>query len=233
MSVGRCELSIPRLGETGRVFIIEAMRKARVGRKCLALAAVGAVLIAACSPALNWRTVRPEASAGLQALFPCKPTQTSRAVNLPALPGPPVTVHLVSCQVGESMWALSYFDAQEIGRVPVALAADNRALRDNLAALAHLGVPAGDAEPVAISAQDVEPARIPGMTPNELSRHWRLVGRRPSAQGGQAPVEVHAWHFSHGLMVYQATVWQPIPAVGAKDSTDAVETFIQGFKFLD
>ncbi len=198
------------------------------------MSTIACLMLQGCSPALDWRTVRPAHAPGLQALFPCKPTQADRQVKLPALPGPPVTLHLVSCQVGEATWALSYFDAQEIGRVPLALAADNRALRDNLEALARMGSGASPVDASAVvTAQDVGPATVVGMTPHELSRHWRLVGRRPADSGGSVPLEVHAWHFSHGLMVYQATLWRPIPPANAKDSTDAVETFIQGFKFSE
>ncbi|MBC7701692.1 hypothetical protein [Aquabacterium sp.] len=194
------------------------------------LSIVGCLALVACSPALDWRSVRPEHAPALQAVFPCKPKQVDRSLTLPALPGPPVTMHLVSCKVGESIWALSYFDAQEITRVPLALAADNRALRDNLEAVSRLGSPPAVAT---VSAEDLGPAQVIGMTPNALSRHWRLVGRRPAGNGESAPVEVHAWHFSHGLMVYQASLWRPMPPASAKDSTDSVETFIQGFKFSD
>jgi len=199
------------------------------------MAAVVSLMLMACSPVLDWRTVRPTHSPDLQALFPCKPTQLDRRLTLPALPGPPVTMHLVSCKVGEAVRALSFFDAQEVGRLPLALTADNRALRDNLEALGRMGAVPGDAAgrgPVVV-AQDLGPVTIAGMTPHALSRHWRLVGRRPADQGGTVPIEVHAWHFSHGLMVYQATLWRPIPAANAKDSTEAAETFIQGFKFSE
>ena len=206
------------------------MKQSWWGMGAWALSIVGCQSLVACSPALDWRTVRPEHAPALQAVFPCKPKQVDRSLTLPALPGPPVTMHLVSCKVGESIWALSYFDAKDITRVPLALAADNRALRDNLEAVSRLGSPS----PVTtVSAVDVGPAQVIGMTPNPLSRHWRLVGRRPVGQGESAPVEVHAWHFSHGLMVYQASLWRPVPPVNAKESTDAVETFIQGFKFSD
>ncbi len=190
---------------------------------------VGMALVA-CSPTLDWRTVRPEHAPALQAVFPCKPTQLDRSLRLPTLPGPPVTMHLVSCKVGETIWALSYFDAQVIARVPLALAADNQALRDNLEAVSRLGAPTAVAT---VSAVDLGPVQISGMTPNALSRHWRLVGRRPADNGESAPVEVLTWHFSHGLMVYQASLWRPLPPANAKESTDAVETFIQGFKFSD
>ena len=206
------------------------MKQSGCGKGAWALSVVVCLALVACSPALDWRTVRPEHAPALQAVFPCKPKQVDRSLNLPALPGPPVTMHLVSCKVGESLWALSYFDAQDVTRVPLALAADKRSLRDNLEAVSRLGAPSAVAT---VSAVDLGPAQVSGMTPNPLSRHWRLVGRRPTGNGQSVPVEVHAWHFSHGLMVYQASLWRPVPPANAKDSTDAVETFIQGFKFSD
>jgi hypothetical protein len=220
------------LGEIKSLSIISGMEKARFTGNCALMTVVASLALVACSPPLDWRTVRPAHAQGLEAVFPCKPAQAERSVKLPALPGPAVVVHLASCKVGDATWALSYFDAQEIGRVAQALAADNRALRDNLEALSHMGTASASADGP-VTAQDLGPVQIAGMTPNALSRHWRLVGRRPSDQSGSVAVEVHAWHFSHGLMVYQATLWRPLPTANAKDSTEAVETFIQGFKFSD
>lgn len=200
-----------------------------LGLVCMA-GLTGVACLTACSPTFDWRTVRLEHAVDLQAVFPCKPAQLSRTLSLPGLPGASVAVHLASCQVGDSTWALTYFDAQEIGRVPVALASDIQSLRDNFQAATRLAVKSPTA---AVSANDLGPANVRGMTPNPQARYWRLSGQRANGQGDSVPFEVHAWHFSHGLMVYQATVWRPIPPGNAKDSTDSVETFIQGFKFSD
>jgi hypothetical protein len=186
--------------------------------------------LAACSPALDWRTVRPEDASGLQASFPCKPDAVERSVNLPGLPGGPVVMHLVSCKTGEVTWALNYFDAKDILKVSPALAANSQALRDNLDAAARLG---GKVAASPVVATDLGSAGIAGMTPHPLARHWRLLGQRLGTEGAHAPLEVHAWHFSNGLMVFQATVWRPVPPADAKESTEAVETFAHGFKFSE
>lgn len=180
----------------------------------------------ACSPALDWRTMRPQGAQGLLATFPCKPSQNQRELVLPGLSGPPVQVHLASCKTGETVWALTYFNVPDVTLVSQALAASQKSLRDNLQAAADRATP-----PSQVGAVDLAPTQVPGMTPNPLSRHWRFTGQRPDSQGAQVPFEVQAWHFSHGLAVFQATVWRPASPVNAKESTEAVETFAQGFKF--
>jgi hypothetical protein len=219
------------VGGVERLSIIAAMKQscASSGWRWLAAVLSVSLVASACSPALDWRTVRPEGAPGLQSVFPCKPDQVERTLSVPGLSGPPVRMHLASCKVGETLWALTYFDAQDITRVSPALAANSQALRDNLnAAAARAKTP-----PSLVEAVDLGPATMAGMTPNPLARHWRLSGQRPNANGENAAFEVQAWHFSHGLMVFQATVWRPVPPVNAKESTEAVATFVQGFKFSE
>jgi len=200
---------------------------AQTGIRQAVFAMLGLSMVA-CSPALDWRTMRPQGAQGLLATFPCKPTQNLRELAVPGLPGPPMPVHLASCKTGDTIWALTYFNVPEVGQVSQALAANQKVLRDNLQAAAARMTP-----PSPVGAVDLAPTHVPGMTPNPLSRHWRLTGQRPDGQGGQAPFEVQAWHFSHGLAVFQATVWRPASPVNAKESTEAVETFAHGFKFSE
>jgi hypothetical protein len=202
----------------------------RFWRKALVVLGL-ASLAAACSPALNWRTMRPQGAPGLQATFPCKPDQNERALAVPGLPGPALRVHLASCKTGETIWVLTYFDVSDVRQVSQALAANQKALRDNLQAAMARG--ASKTAPPPVVGQDLAAVQVAGMTPNALSRHWRLLGQRPDAEGENVPFEVQAWHFSHGLTVFQATVWRPVPPVDAKESTEAVETFAQGFKFSE
>ena len=62
-----------------------------------------AVLLAACSPSLNWREVRPEGSDAVM-MFPCKPQRFARQVPLA---GGKVEMHLSSCTVEGVTYALS------------------------------------------------------------------------------------------------------------------------------
>ncbi len=186
----------------------------------LVLASLG---LSACSPALDWRTVRPRPGASLEVLFPCKPDRLERSLQLPGLPGPPVVVHLLSCKAHDTTWALSYLEAGEVTRVSTALAAMTQALRDNLNAAA----------PQAVVADDLGPVQVPGMTPQALAKHWRFRGQLPVEGGRMAPLEVQSWHFAHGLTVYQASVWRHLPPASVKEHADAVETFAAGLNFSD
>ena len=82
----------------------------------LAIAAT-ALALSACSPAFNWRTVRPEASA-LQALMPCKPDEARRDTPLGGALTP---LNMLSCEAGGATFALAWADLGQAERVPAAL----------------------------------------------------------------------------------------------------------------
>ncbi|OWQ85339.1 hypothetical protein CDN99_22685 [Roseateles aquatilis] len=74
-------------------------------------ATAGVLLVAAlgagCSPALNWRKVRPE-GAGLELMFPCKPERESSAQPGPG--GRDVTVSSMSCKARDWQFSLTWTD---------------------------------------------------------------------------------------------------------------------------
>ncbi|WP_394788856.1 hypothetical protein [Rhodoferax sp.] len=72
----------------------------RTALPCLTLA----TLLAACSPALNWRTVRSEAHT-LQLLLPCKPDTASRDVPMA---GKAVALDMQGCDAGGATFAVSH-----------------------------------------------------------------------------------------------------------------------------
>ena len=207
-------------------------------RRWLLLCAVG---LAACAPALNWREVRPAHAEGLLATFPCKPQAAQRQIPLPGLPDV-VTVHLLSCEADGSRWALSHLSVSDASLVPVALRALAAATRGNLEvasreaarqaqAASAQAVPEPLAQP-AVRASELAPAAVPRMTPQPDSRTWRFEARRPGEGGGASvPLTVTASHFSHGLTVFQASVWQPDEAGSAHSGREGVTTFLQGFHF--
>jgi len=204
----------------------------------LALCAVG---LSACAPALNWREVRPAQADGLLATFPCKPQAAQRQVMLPGLSGL-VTVHLLSCEADGSRWALSHLSMSDASLVPVALRALAAATRGNLevasreaarqaqaASTEAVGQPL--AQP-AVRASELAPAAVPRMTPQPDSRTWRFEARRPGeGSAPSVPLTVTASHFSHGLTVFQASVWQQGEAASAHSGREGVTTFLQGFHF--
>jgi hypothetical protein len=153
-------------------------------RRPLLLALIAA--LAACSPALNWREVRPESTA-LVVMFPCKPSRQTR--ELP-LAGARVRMELLACEAGGATWALSHAQLGDPARVGASLAALNESLA------ANLGMGA---------APDGVAWLVPGMTPQPQARRLQLRGQR--ADGVQ--VRVEAGVFSHGTQVFQVVVMQP------------------------
>ncbi len=61
-----------------------------------------ALVLAACSPSLNWRVVRPGGE--LKAMLPCKPDQGSRRQNLA---GREIEVRMLGCEVAGALYAVS------------------------------------------------------------------------------------------------------------------------------
>jgi hypothetical protein len=163
----------------------------------VAWAALG---LAACSPALNWREVRPEGS-DLVAMFPCKPDRFVRQVPLA---GARVEMHLVSCAVDGVSYAIVHARVAE----PVQVGAALEALRESAAG--NIG---GQA-----SAQAAFTVR--GMTPSPLAVRFSAEGH--GADG--TPVREQAGVFARGLQVYQATV------VGPALDPQATDTFFSGLR---
>lgn len=207
------------------------------------------VCLVACAPALNWREVRPADAQGLQATFPCKPMAAQRRLVLPGLPDA-VTLNLLSCEADGSMWALTHLTLSDATQVPTALRALAASTRGNVELASreaqHMAQQAaqraapGSAQGQAVTepplrASELPPVAVPRMTPQPESRGWLFEGRRPGDGGGgggdSAPLRVTAWHFSHGLTVFQASVWQAGEAASAHSGREGVTTFLQGFHF--
>jgi len=152
-------------------------------------------LLAACSPALDWRELRPEGS-GVQLMLPCKPASHARRVQLA---GGPTELTLYACTAGGVTWALAFADLQDPARVGPAL----QALRE--AAAANLGAAAPQAKAL----------QVDGATPNPASARLALRGQLPDGQAVQEEMAV----FAKGTRVYQAT------CVGPTLPVEDVETF--------
>ena len=159
-----------------------------------------AALLVACSPALDWRELRPEDS-GAVASFPCKPASHARRVPLG---GAPVLLTLHSCQAAEVTWALAVADVGDPARVGAAL----QALREGAAA----NIGAGPGQPL--------PLAVEGATPQPAAGRLALEGRRTDGQ----PVRTQVAVFAKGTRVYQAT------AIGSTLPDEAMEAFFGGLK---
>lgn len=154
----------------------------------------------ACSPALNWREVRPPNS-GVLAMFPCKPAHEMRRVPLA---GPPVSLAIQACSTGEVTYALSYADVGDPTRVGPALQSLRAAVVSNVSGR--------------LSSQ--RPLQIPGMTPHPEAVQFEVQGHLPNGSA----VKERAAVFSKGTRVFQATVF------GAPLDAEASETFFGGLR---
>ena len=171
-------------------------------RRLKLLCFAASVLLLACSPALDWRDVRPEGS-GLTVQFPCKPTTRTRSAMLS---GAPVPMTLLSCEAGGVTFALSHADLGDPAQVTDALVELRSALAGNL-----------QAAPLRSVAFD-----LTGMTPNPQAIRIAFAGRLPDGTA----VEERAVLFTRGSVVYQAVV------LGVRLEDAAAGTFFESLRLL-
>lgn len=120
----------------------------------------GVALLAACSPTLDWREVRPEGS-GAELTFPCKPELFKR----PAGPQEPA-MGLAACRAGGLSFSLSWAEMPRPDMPGPALQSMGEGLRRRLQAAP------GPLQPVAVK----------GMTPRPESGQQRLQGAEQQAR---------------------------------------------------
>jgi len=136
--------------------------------------------LAACSPALDWREVRPEGS-DVTMLFPCRPDKHERTIRIA---GADLRMRMHSCDAAGRTFSLAVVDAGEPTRVEPLLAALKASAAANIG-----GTPAQ------------QPFAPPGATPNPGSALLRVEGRLPDGRR----VTEHAAFFVRGLRLHQAT----------------------------
>lgn len=144
-------------------------------------------LLAACSPGLDWREVRP-AESDLLLMFPCKPEVHSR----PATASEPVRMGMAQCKADGITFSVSWAEVRDPTLVTPAL----REMRASV--LAKLGVSAAPSQ---------QPLQVPGMTPNPETGQFHV--RSAAGAGGQAASEVDLALFTRGLWVYQVLMLAP------------------------
>ena len=163
------------------------------------------VLLGACSPAYDWRDVRP-AGTQLALQFPCRPVAQRRAVELA---GPAVDLSLLACTAGGQTWALAHADLTDPGRVSAALAELRSSTINKL-----------NAEPAALGQLAVR-----GATPNDQSGRVRLQSRPGAASGAHRPLQMELALFSRGTQVFQVSV------LGEAVPGDVSDTFFASIGF--
>lgn len=160
------------------------------------LALLGA--LAACSPALDWRELRPEGSGALL-LMPCKPASQARRVELA---GAQVEWTLHACQAMGMTWGFGFAELDDPARADAALRELQRS------ALAHIGAGGGDALPL----------RVDGVSPQPAAVRLALQGRLPDGR----PVQQQIALFAREARVYQASVVGPVVLA------EEAQTFFEG-----
>jgi hypothetical protein len=148
------------------------------------------LLVCACSPALNWRDVRA-GSGTLTALFPCRPDEQTRTVDLA---GQPLKMTLQTCEAQGVLFALASVELSASGAPEPVLAA----LADGVA----LKLRGARREAPSVPDQTASSAAGP-------SGQWSLVG--VATDGHERHVELR--QFRRGPWVFQATAVAnaPIP----------------------
>jgi hypothetical protein len=155
--------------------------------------------LAACSPALNWRSM-PLPNAGITITLPCKPDQATRSVELA---GAVTELSMVGCDADGATFAVSHAALGDPAQVGVALT------HWRAAVLANLGTAA------AASAVDV-PYTPKGALPLRESVRTAVLGERP--EGGGSVFAQGVWFARAAgpqIRLYHAVVYtrKPRPEV--------------------
>lgn len=170
-------------------------------------ACAAAALMAGCSPALDWREVRPEGS-GVVALLPCKPDRAERVVPLG---GSPRTLRVVGCDAGGATFALMRTELPDPGAAGATLAGWRTAT------LAH--VRATGVAPLAFTPR--------GSLPLAESVRVQARGQAPDGQ----PIQMQAVWLARtqgtGVELVHAVVYG-LP--GERGLADAAEAFFSGIR---
>lgn len=142
------------------------------------LALVAVFLLAACSPALNWRDVAL-ADASLRASLPCKPEVAQRTVELA---GTPVELRMTGCEADGATFAFACAGLTDPARAGVTLA------HWRAAVLAALQAPAPGQPGAPVDAHHVPTGAL------DLPQSVRTQARGRTADG--SAVEAHAVWFA-------------------------------------
>lgn len=160
-----------------------------------ATASAAMLAMTGCSPALDWRDVRP-AESGITVLMPCRPSAQTRPVRLA---DKTVKLSLHACSAGGATWAVAFADLSDPAAVGTALQELQRSAAANLGAAAL--------QPVAMV--------VPGATPHAHSSRIQISGSLPDGRMVNEVVAV----FAYGTVVFQATV------LGDRLPEEAVQAF--------
>ena len=159
------------------------------------------LLLPACSPAFNWRDVRPDNTA-LSLLLPCKPDKAQRSVPLGGLP---TELAMLGCDAGGATFALAVASVADASQMAALQAGWQAATLANMKA-------SGPAQitPLKVSGASVQPPAV-------------LVQASGQRADGQA-VTSQAAYFAQGSQLFQAVIYS------GKLQPEVAETFFSSLK---
>lgn len=159
------------------------------------------LLLAACSPTFNWRSVRVEPTT-LAAMLPCKPDKGSRTVPMA---GREVALHVLGCETGGATFAVLHADIGDPVRAGEVLAQWKQAT------LANMRAPQGGEKPF--------------VPPGALGLPASLLVTANGKRADGSAVEGQAAYFARGSQVFQAVVYSD------KVQPAWADSFFGGLKF--
>ena len=162
--------------------------------------ATALLLLAGCSPALNWRNV-PLPDAALTITLPCKPDRATRQVELA---GAPVELSMVGCDADGATFAVSHAALADPSQVGAALTHWRSAV------LANLG------QGAAATAVDA-PYAPPGVLPVPQSVRTTVQGQRADGSAVAAQGVWFARAVGPQVRLYHAVVYTPKPRPDVAD----------------
>ena len=177
----------------------KAPTRGRVWRGVMVVGSACA-LLAACSPALDWRQLSPTEAPGLTVSFPCKPDVLTRAQPLTTLGPAPVQLTQWQCEADGIRWTLIRARADSPEQRLKLL----QALREGLAR--NMSPPEGQPATLERIAPLTQPAN---RTPHPDEGVYRLTGALPALDAPPRPMQVVLWQFSKGMDLYQLGAWHP------------------------
>jgi hypothetical protein len=161
-----------------------------------------ALALTACSPAFNWREVRPENSR-LSLLLPCKPDKAQKTVPLG---GAPTTLFMLGCDAGGATFAVALAELGDAAKAAPVLAQWQSLTLANMKA--------------APASQEALPLKLPGATLQAPPTLVKALGQRAdgTAVSGQAA------YFAQGAQVFQVVMYATAIA------PEVAETFFSSLK---
>ena len=179
------------------------MHRSRLIFSLAALSCLAAIVsLAACSPAYNWREVRPD-NTRLSLLLPCKPDKAQKVVPLG---GRATTLSMLGCDAAGATFAVAVADVGDAGTAALVLEQWQSLTLANMKA-----VPA---------TREVLPLKILGLPAGASVSRVAARGQRidGSAVAGQAA------YFAQGSQVFQVVMYAP------KITPEAADTYFSSLK---